>query len=135
MNGHPNNQVNSGWTIHDKRCCQDLLLEDSYNLFWKYAYNLLSLLDYVKECDSFLQFTFSELPVSNIIFWFNANSMSVFMSAMLVERISGLGGDFVFSYISLIHDYAFDWNNGLNNRTHCQLFSVIMHMRLICRIF
>lgn len=50
----------------------------------------------------------------SLTFWFNAYSViSVFISTILVERISGLREGFVFNFIPLTHDCAFNWNNGL----------------------
>lgn len=44
------------------------------------------------------------LPVPCISFWFNAYSITerILFSTTFVERISGLGEDFVFSYIFAI---------------------------------
>ena len=47
--------------------------------------------------------SFNRLPVVHITFWFNAYSIiNLFsLSDIFVKRISGLGGDFAFNYISL----------------------------------
>lgn len=75
-----------------------------YCLSWKHTWEGLYLFGYIKRGDFFLFLhSSSGLPVVCSMFWCNACSiidLACFFCTMFVERISVLGEDFAFNYIS-----------------------------------
>lgn len=101
-NSHPNYQVNQGWTMCDKWCCQVFFMT-SYYLSWKRVCNGLYLPGYVRVLVFFFFLSLTSLrglPVIHICHCFNIYLIiKLFYSFLLFGEVFWAGSRFIFNYI------------------------------------